>query len=43
MTKQPGWEAIERAYWAGSLSIRTIAERQGVSDTEIVKNPKDPG
>ena len=28
-TKQPDWEAIERAYRAGSLSIRTIAERHG--------------
>lgn len=39
-TKQPDWEAIERAYRAGSLSIRTIAERQGVSDTAIRKKAK---
>ncbi|AIR90514.1 hypothetical protein [Pseudomonas cremoricolorata] len=34
-TKQPDWEAIERAYRAGSLSIRTIAERNSISDTAI--------
>ncbi|MFJ2480694.1 hypothetical protein ACIOWE_10490 [Pseudomonas sp. NPDC087598] len=39
-TKQPDWEAIERAYRAGSLSIRTIAERHGVSDTAIRKKAK---
>lgn len=38
--KQPDWEGIERAYRAGSLSIRTIAERQGVSDTAIRKKAK---
>ncbi|WP_460093717.1 hypothetical protein [Pseudomonas sp. S2_B03] len=42
-TKQPNWEAIERAYRAGSLSIRTIAERQGVSDTAIRKKAKALG
>ena len=42
-TKQPDWEAIERAYRAGSLSIRTIAERQGVSDTAIRKKAKVQG
>ncbi len=41
--KQPDWEAIERAYRAGSLSIRTIAERQGVSDTAIRKKAKVQG
>jgi hypothetical protein len=41
--KQPDWEAIERAYRAGSLSIRTIAERQGVSDTAIRKKAKALG
>lgn len=35
--KQPDWEAIERAYRAGALSIRTIADRNGVSDTAIRK------
>ena len=42
-TKQPDWEAIERAYRAGSLSIRTIAERNGVSDTAIRKKAKAIG
>jgi hypothetical protein len=42
-TKQPDWEAIERAYRAGSLSIRTIAERQGVSDTAVRKKAKVQG
>jgi hypothetical protein len=42
-TKQPDWEAIERAYRAGALSIRTIAERQGVSDTAIRKKAKTLG
>jgi len=42
-TKQPDWEAIERAYRAGSLSIRTIAERQGVCDTAIRKKAKALG
>lgn len=42
-TKQPDWEAIERAYRAGSLSIRTIAERHGVSDTAIRKKAKALG
>lgn len=42
-TKQTDWEAIERAYRAGSLSIRTIAERQGVSDTAIRKKAKVQG
>lgn len=39
-TKQPDWEAIERAFRAGALSIRTIAERFGVSDTAIRKKGK---
>ena len=42
-TMQPDWEAIERAYRAGALSIRTIAERQGVSDTAIRKKAKALG
>ncbi len=33
----PDWEAIESAYRAGSLSIRAIAEKHGVSDTAIRK------
>lgn len=43
MTKQPDWEAIERAYRAGALSIRTIAERNGISDTAIRKKAKASG
>lgn len=31
----PDWEAIESAYRAGSLSIRAIAEKHGVSHTAI--------
>jgi hypothetical protein len=42
-TKQPNWEAIERAYRAGALSIRTIAERNGISDTAIRKKAKAAG
>ncbi|MGY2258128.1 hypothetical protein [Pseudomonas sp. SDO55104_S430] len=41
--KQPDWEAIERAFRAGALSIRTIAERNGVSDTAIRKKAKALG
>lgn len=43
MIKQPDWEAIERAYRAGALSIRTIAERNGISDTAIRKKAKASG
>lgn len=43
MSKQPDWEAIERAYRAGALSIRTIADRNGVSDTAIRKKAKALG
>lgn len=42
-TKQPDWEAIERAFRAGALSIRTIADRHGVSDTAIRKRAKAGG
>lgn len=42
-SKQPDWEAIERAFRAGVLSIRTIAERHGVSDTAIRKKAKALG
>ncbi|POA52120.1 MULTISPECIES: hypothetical protein [unclassified Pseudomonas] len=41
--KQPDWEVIERAYRAGALSIRTIADRNGVSDTAIRKKAKALG
>lgn len=42
-TKPPDWEAIERAFRAGALSIRTIADRHGVSDTAIRKRAKAGG
>ncbi|KRV72612.1 hypothetical protein [Pseudomonas citronellolis] len=42
-TKQTDWEAIERAFRAGALSIRTIADRHGVSDTAIRKRAKAGG
>lgn len=32
---QPDWEAIERAFRAGSLSIRAIAEKHGTSESTI--------
>lgn len=41
--KAPDWEAIERAFRAGALSIRTIADRHGVSDTAIRKRAKAGG
>ena len=31
-TKAPDWEAIERAYRAGSLSIRAIADKHGLTE-----------
>ncbi|WP_095169210.1 hypothetical protein [Pseudomonas sp. Irchel 3H3] len=42
-TRQLDWEAIERAYRAGALSIRTIADRNGISDTAIRKKAKASG
>lgn len=41
--KAPDWEAIERAFRAGALSIRTIADRHGISDTAIRKRAKAHG
>ncbi|MEG3078493.1 hypothetical protein R3F64_01315 [Halomonas sp. 5021] len=41
--KSPDWEAIESAYRAGSLSIRNIAEKHGVSDTAIRKRATKHG
>ncbi|WP_010486913.1 hypothetical protein [Pseudomonas sp. S9] len=41
--KKTDWEAIERAFRAGALSIRTIADRNGVSDTAIRKRAKAGG
>ncbi|MFP4104830.1 MAG: hypothetical protein ACLFVU_01975 [Phycisphaerae bacterium] len=40
---KPDWEAIERAYRAGSLSIRNIADQHGVSDTAIRKRATKHG
>ena len=42
-TKQPDWEAIERAYRAGSLSVRAIGESQGVNHATILKRAKKEG
>ncbi|WP_223535669.1 hypothetical protein [Pseudomonas sp. GL-B-16] len=42
-TKQPDWEAIERAYRAGVLSVREIAASCGVSHTVIQKRAKANG
>lgn len=41
--KQPDWEAIESAYRAGSLSVRSIAERHDVSHVAIAKKAKKEG
>lgn len=43
MSKQTDWEAIEREYRAGQLSIREIARVHGVTDTAIRKKAKDLG
>lgn len=42
-TKQPDWEAIERAYRAGLLSIREIASAQGITHGAINKRAKRDG
>jgi hypothetical protein len=39
-TKQPDWEAIERAYRAGLLSVRAIGESHGVNHATILKRAK---
>lgn len=41
--KQPDWEAIERAYRAGSLSVRAIAENNGVTEGAVRKRAKKEG
>lgn len=41
--KQPDWEAIERAYRAGLLSIREIASTQGITHGAINKRAKRDG
>lgn len=45
MTDKPrtDWEAIEREYRAGQLSIREIAKKHGISDTAIRKAAKEKG
>ena len=40
MTKQSDWEAIERAYRAGLLSVRAIGESHGVNHATILKRAK---
>lgn len=40
---KPDWEAIESAYRAGSLSIRAIAEKHGVSHVGIQKRAAKEG
>lgn len=42
-TKQPDWEAIERAFRAGVLSVREIAAAHEVSHTAINKRAKRDG
>lgn len=42
-TKQPDWEAIERAYRAGMLSLRAIAEANGVAHNTIMKRAGKEG
>ena len=41
--KQPDWEAIERAYRAGVLSIREIASTQGITHGAVNKRAKRDG
>lgn len=41
--KQPDWEAIESAYRVGALSVRAIAEQNGITDTAIRKKAKKEG
>lgn len=43
MAKQPDWEAIESAYRAGSLSIRTIADKYGSNEGTIRSRAKKHG
>lgn len=42
-TKQPDWEAIERAYRAGSLSLRAIADKLGSNEGTIRSRAKKHG
>ncbi|KJZ41325.1 hypothetical protein [Pseudomonas fluorescens] len=43
MTAKPDWEAIERAYRAGLLSVREIAASSGISHTAIQKRASKEG
>lgn len=43
MTTKPDWEAIERAYRAGMLSLRAIAEANGVAHNTIMKRADKEG
>lgn len=43
MAKDTDWEAIERAYRPGVVSLREIAREHGVSDTAIRKRAKAEG
>jgi hypothetical protein len=42
-TKQPDWEAIERAYRAGSLLVRVIAENNSLTKGAVHKRAKKEG
>jgi hypothetical protein len=42
-TKQPDWEAIERAYRAGSLSLRGIADKFDTNEGTIRSRAKKHG
>lgn len=42
-TKQPDWEAIQRAYRAGSLSVRSIGEQHSINHATILKRAKKEG
>lgn len=42
-TKQPDWEAIERAYRAGSLSVRAIADSNEITEGAVRKRAKKEG
>ena len=41
--KTTDWEAIERAYRAGQLSVRALAEKFGVSHPAVSKRAKKEG
>jgi len=43
MTTKPDWEAIERAYRAGLISVRAIGETHGVNHATILKRAKKEG